>query len=79
MELGIFMIYFVKLKVLDYEYTYLWTQNNCFLPIYYNDFSVLLQNGDDSWELCVLLIFWFSVLESSPKWDKIEQIRGVDS
>lgn len=48
MELGIFMIYFVKLKVLDYEYTYLWTQNNCFLPIYYNDFSVLLQNGDDS-------------------------------
>lgn len=48
MEFGIFMIYFVKLNVLDYEYADLWTQNNCVLPVCYNDFSVLLQSGDDS-------------------------------
>lgn len=73
-ELGIFIIYFVKLKVLYYEYSDFWTQNNCFLPVCYYDFCVLLQNGDDPWELCVLLFCWFSILEIS--WNRGRTKQG---
>lgn len=72
-ELGRFIIYSVKLKVVYYEYSDFWTQNNCFLPVCYNDFSVLLQNGDDPWELCVLLICWFSILEISSNRGRTKQ------